>query len=172
MSAVIKEVKVFTRERWLPVLGYEERYSVSSKGRVKSTLRGKLLRPMVSKKGYRYTTLYSGLPGRNAGYKLKVSCLVLLTFVGPALDREACHRNDCKSDDNLHNLYWGTRKQNVADCIRNGNSAKGERNGQSKLLDSDRDFIRRSKLKGTELAQMFNVSPAIVSMTRNFQRGK
>lgn len=51
-----------------------------------------------------------------------IHCLVLETFKGvkPTPRHECCHKNGVKTDNQLFNLYWGTRKQNTEDSIRHG----------------------------------------------------
>ena len=72
-------------------------------------------------------------PGNTAGYKSYrlhakgqhdrpqlAGRLVLETYVGVCpKGKECCHRNDNRQDDRLENLYWGTRKENFADAVKN-----------------------------------------------------
>lgn len=63
--------------------------------------------------------------------------LVLLAFIGPCPEgMECCHKNDTPHDNNLTNLYWGTRKQNGQDKARNRHAASGESNGNTTLTAS------------------------------------
>ena len=118
-------------ERWLPVVGYEGYYEVSDQGRVRSVdrvvphgkrwkaMQGKPLKPSPNcRSGIRVVTL-SKCGKRN---QRQVHVLVLLAFVGPRPpDKEGCHRDDDHANNSLSNLYWGTRAENVRDCIQNGN---------------------------------------------------
>ena len=113
---------------WAPIPGYEGLYEVSSAGEVRSldrvqqyatytrTLKGKLLKPRANKKHYKVM-----LSDRNFQRKdLLVHRLVLLAFIGPAPQgTEACHRDDNGKNNNLDNLYWGTRSDNVRDQVKN-----------------------------------------------------
>jgi hypothetical protein len=62
---------------------------------------------------YRYFTV--------GGHRVSVARLVLETFVGPRpYGMFALHANDVATEDNLINLRWGTRRENWAEAIRNG----------------------------------------------------
>ncbi|MGC5027075.1 NUMOD4 motif-containing HNH endonuclease [Tsukamurella sp. DT100] len=115
-------------EVWLPVVGYEGYYEVSTEGRVRSVdrvivtrdgtsrrQRGVELQGKAARSGYIYVTLSSG----DAVYAA-VHRLVLEAFVGPCPEgMEACHFNDSASDNRLENLRWDTHDRNVADRVRN-----------------------------------------------------
>lgn len=116
-------------EQWLPVVGYEGRYSVSNLGNVRSEPRvtvtsrgswsypGVLLTPMDTK-GRKIVTLTAADTSRK---RLQVHRLVLEAFVGPAPEgTEALHWNDDASDNSLVNLRWGTASENMRDRVRNG----------------------------------------------------
>lgn len=65
---------------------------------------------------------------------LRINRLVALAFV-PNPDKHpiVCHRNGDKQDNRARNLYWGTHKTNAADREKHGHTARGKRNGNSKL---------------------------------------
>lgn len=53
------------------------------------------------------------------GHSFEVHYLILLVFHGPRPDgKESCCRDGNKHNNRADNLYWGTRKENVADSIR------------------------------------------------------
>jgi len=65
---------------------------------------------------------------------LRIHIIVLETFVGPRPHGlQACHHDDNPLNNHVSNLRWDTHASNVADGIRNGTVAKGERAGKSKL---------------------------------------
>jgi len=114
------------QERWLPVVGYEDGYEVSSAGNVRSVTRldsrgtrhvGRVLSPGRVPSGHLTVGLYSDGVARS----LRVHTLVLRAFVGTRPDgMEACHWNDEPSDNRIENLRWGTRSENLLDSVRNG----------------------------------------------------
>lgn len=121
-----------TEEIWLPVPGWEERYRVSSLGRLRSLKRegesygrtGVVHKGTVTGSGHVRVLL------RRPGQRQSVGLhrLVLEAFVGPCPDGyEALHSNGVASDNRVQNLRWGTRSANVRDAVRHGthhNTAK------------------------------------------------
>lgn len=114
-------------EIWLPVVGYEGMYEVSSYGRVQSLSRfksngvwqeGRILRPGPQRRGYLTVSLCDA---KGAIRSFKVHLLVLEAFVGAKpKGLMVCHRNDIPGDNALVNLYYGTAAQNLRDATKNG----------------------------------------------------
>lgn len=75
-------------------------------------------------------------------------------------DCDAAHSCGNRLCVNPKHLRWATRKENCSDCVIHGTSNRGERQGNSVLLESD--VIKIKSLKGMflqrEIANMFNVS--------------
>lgn len=115
---------------WLPIVDFDG-YEVSDDGRVRSLDRWVPAGP--SGKSARFVTGRvlklrlrppRGYPMVTLGHSDKryVHRLVLEAFVGPCPDGMEClHRNDDPTDNRLCNLRWGTRAQNLADRVLNGN---------------------------------------------------
>lgn len=119
-------------ELWQPITGFEGRYEISDKGRVKSLrhkqpIRGgsvavmseKILKPFwVSNNGNRQGHLAIQL-GR--GTRRQIHHLVLEEFVcqRPA-GAIGCHWDDDPENNAAENLYWGTYTSNAHDGARNG----------------------------------------------------
>ena len=110
-------------EEWRDILGFEGKYQVSNKGRVRSlphpvrlvahgkeTTRvspGKVLRPAASFSGHLSVVL-----GR--GNTRAVHRLVVETFLGPCPPgHETLHLNHTPSDNRIENLKYGTRSENM-----------------------------------------------------------
>ena len=148
------------REEWRPVPGFE-RYQVSDLGRVRGPCG--IMRGCLHKKGYRKVTLCrAGLGSENR----LVHELLLLAFRGPRpVGMESRHINDCKTDDRLTNLVYGTVADNVADAIRNG-----KRNNIKLSLMDVRGIRKRCCRRGDarNLAREYGVS---VSQVRRIARG-
>ena len=106
-------------EVWKDVVGYEGLYKVSDKGNVYSVERkdsrgkkwgGRALQPSYHSNGYLCLNLNKNGVTKNK----KVHRLVLEAFVSnPNNYPEVNHRDEDKSNNNVENLEWCTRKQNV-----------------------------------------------------------
>jgi hypothetical protein len=117
-------------ERWLPVVGFGDRYQVSNLGRVRS---------LCSSRGWRRIPRviipFAG-GGRDNEYLKVTLCrdgkrkceyvhnLVLTAFVGQRpIGQECRHLNDSPRCNRLDNLVWGTAEENMQDRMRNRRSA-------------------------------------------------
>ena len=118
-------------ERWKDVPGWEGRYQVSDKGRVRSLSR----RVVTLGRGWKQSTrVYPGRMLKAGGSTFsvdlvdsgksrrgaRVCCLVLEAFIGPCPDGlECCHYDDDPFNNCLENLRWDTHAANMADYARN-----------------------------------------------------
>jgi NUMOD4 motif len=127
-------------ERWLPVAGYEGLYEVSDLGRVRSLPRqtargrrgGRVLKHYISANTRGYPFVKLSRSGVNRNYQ--VHALVLHAFAGPRPPgQEARHGPGGKTDASLVNLSYGTRAENLADRIRDGQDNRGDRHYGAKL---------------------------------------
>lgn len=119
-----------TLEIWKPVKDYEDSYSVSNKGRVRSlervvvrsngvpmTLPEVTLKQHKSRKGYFSAPLW----GDGRKRSRTVHQLVAEAFVPNPLGKPwVLHRDDNKDDNSAENLYWGTPSENNYDRVLNG----------------------------------------------------
>lgn len=121
-------------EQWLPVVGFEGMYEVSSLGRVGSLpreivvlgrngpftrrLKGKLLSVQRYGSGHFYAVLCRS----NQDFHIRIHHLVLEAFVGPRPEGAlGLHRDDNPNNNAVENLYWGTYSDNQYDKVNNGN---------------------------------------------------
>ena len=115
--------------KWKPVVGYETRYEVSDAGGVRSTVavrHGPCNLKIVHRKYSEVCLMQDGKRSMQLVHRL-----VLFAFVGPPpAGTECCHFNGNTADNTLSNLRWGTREDNVADIVRLGRHAFGQRNGK------------------------------------------
>lgn len=146
-------------ERWLPVLGYENKYEVSDLGRVRSARLGRLLKPLPCVGGYAQVCLYSS--GRDTGKFHLIHKLVLEAFVGPRpAGMQACHFPDQSGTNNrLSNLRWDTPKANAAE-----RRSPGGRGGRPNL-ERYKELLRLSRSGRTQndIAAIFGVSQPNIS---------
>lgn len=162
--------------RWLPIPGFPG-YEASDDGNVRSLDRvvefkdgrrrsfpGKVLKPNKWRE-YRVLVL-RGEDGRRR--TAIVARFVLMAHRGPKPFPDAVirHLNDDSTDDRLDNLAWGTRLENTADRIRNGNDFRGEKHPSSRLTESDVVAIRAEVSAGRrqrEVAVRYGVNPSVIS---------
>jgi hypothetical protein len=124
-------------ETWKPIPGFEGRYEVSDLGNVRS-----VDRIIVDSNGY--TRRRKGRPIRqrtprcNQGYcridisdshqkvhAVLVHKAVVEAFLGPRpKGQDTRHLNGIKTDNRLENLVYGTRSENIRDCLRHGTHAQ------------------------------------------------
>lgn len=106
-----------SKERWKDVVGYEELYSVSSCGRVKSKLKNtriadkenRIMKQKHDNKGYLRVNLHKD---GNCKAEL-VSRLVAKSFIpNPDNLPQAGHMDDNKENNNVENLYWTDSYEN------------------------------------------------------------
>lgn len=112
-----------------------------------------------------YVTI--GLMQNGRQHPVCVHRLLLETFVGPCPPGMQCrHLDGNKLNNDLDNLCWGTRSENYADSVVHDRHVRGERNGRSKLTNSQAVEIRGLLTTGTtgrELAGRFHVSGVCIS---------
>jgi hypothetical protein len=140
-------------EEWRPVVGYEDLYEVSNKGRVKS-----LARVVICGRGTRRIKgreLKRQFIGRYPSVMLYINDidnrflvhrLVLEAFVGPCPEGMECRHLNGDPEDNRwpENLVWGTSSENAGDRRRHGTTGRGERNPRAKLTDERIRQVRES----------------------------
>ena len=156
-----------TAERWLPVVGYEGFYEVSSLGRVRSLRNdNKVLTPRLSTNGY--VTVGLNLRGRKV--KALVHRLVLSAFSRPPFAAEVGNHIDFdKTNNRPGNLEWTSSAGNSAHAKAAGrmNSPTGERHGGS-VLTSDEVRQIRSMCDGGfsqyYVARLFCVSQGHIAL--------
>ena len=124
-------------ERWLPVVGWEGYYEVSSEGNVRSadrvvnhqhsgylTLRGRLLTQSVNIHGRKYVRLTRDAKSSS----FLVHRLVAFAFVGqpPKADMEVCHNDGDETNNRFENLRWDTHRENMRDMVKHGRNCAGK----------------------------------------------
>lgn len=159
-------------------------YMVSSKGRVRSLISNKIIKPYTTKKGYLRIGLYyyeqdidDGLDGRGrrrrtlkrygSGGKHKnmmVHQLVLSAFIDkPDWANMVNHKDGDKQNNNLDNLEWSNDSKNMKHAYDIGlqPSRSGENSGNNKLAEKDVYEIRERIANGEsdrEISKDYNVT--------------
>lgn len=159
-------------EVWVPVLGYEGYYDVSTKGRVRSRdrlrtstlgnpykLKGRLLKICLNGRGRPVVRLYKD----GLGKTITLHRIMAIAFFGEPNESEmqVNHIDGNKVNNNLNKLEWVTASENVRHAFENGlNSNCGEKNPASILTTNDVVEIREliNVLPMHELADIYGVS--------------
>lgn len=161
---------------WRPVTGYEGIYEVSLHGVIRRLAAGKgtralrPLRPSIRTDGYMYVSLCAEGKARS----FPIHRLVATAFLGPpSSDRFFTnHRDGNKVNNELSNLEWASRSENMKHAVREGllvpvlpPRRKGEAHHMTSLTTAQVRVIRalRGKLPQAKIAQMFGVSQATVT---------
>lgn len=91
---------------------YDEIYYISADGDVYSKYSNKLLKHYIDLDGYHRVDIHSK--------HMKVHKLVFLTWIGKLKDKEQInHKDDNKNNNHYTNLYAGSQKENIQDCVLN-----------------------------------------------------
>jgi hypothetical protein len=118
--------------------------------------------------------LYVVFGRKDRTFKRYISRLLLTTFVKPPpfVGAMALHKDDIPNNNKLKNLYWGNRKNNYDDRMRNRGwdrkryAAKGSALPNAKLKERQIPRIRRMLNDGyrrREVAEKFSVSQSTIS---------
>lgn len=110
------------KERWCFIKGHENRYEISSLGRVRSHCLSKLriLKSTIMATGYPVVGLTKN--GKTKPYT--VHRLVAQHFIKRTRgNNTVCHIDGNKFNNVMTNLYWGSDKSNAEDRKRHGNDA-------------------------------------------------
>ncbi|WP_433708684.1 NUMOD4 motif-containing HNH endonuclease [Paenibacillus illinoisensis] len=138
-------------EEWLPVLNYEGLYEVSNLGRVKrlrssDTSKEKVLKPQIQRDGYQRVTLSK----RGQKKRLAIHRLVAIAFIpNPENKEQVNHLDADKLNNNLTNLHWATRKENMAHAITHGLMKKNNNPVIAIHLDSGEQYQFKSQTEAS-----------------------
>lgn len=108
---------------WRDVVGYEDYFSVSNLGDLKSKRTGRTLRNFIGKSGY--VTVSTKIGGRSgSAVCFRIHRVVAEAFLlNPESKPEVNHINGIKHDNRLGNLEWVTRQENVDHAVSTGLSS-------------------------------------------------
>ena len=114
-EAFDQEVEYTISEEWKQIDGFEDRYAVSSKGRVMNLKTGRVLKNKISANGYAYVDLCNG-DGKPKW--ISAHRLVAEAFIdNPDNLPQVNHRNEIKNDNRVENLEWVSASQNTRHSI-------------------------------------------------------
>lgn len=164
------------QEKWYPIPGIPHRFQISKSGELKRNGF-----EAVSPSGRRYNrpTIFIKCVSDKAGYmtcrinkkSYLVHRLLALTFISnPHSKPEVNHINGIKTDNNIKNLEWATRMENMAHARNAGLwNVSGENSRSAKLTVAKVETIRCLKGQFTqkELSEMYGVDRSGISRILN-----
>lgn len=173
-------------EIWKPVVGFEDRYLVSSLGRVKALARRgvdtmgrtyeKPERLMVMQTVHRGYQIVGLTPERGISHPHKAHHLVLNAFSGLRGEAQECrHLNGDPSDNRLANLIWGSKQENADDKRAHGTMMDGRTHPLAKLDTAKVVSIREMWAAGescSTIAKEFGISTTTALQAAHGQRWK
>ena len=132
------------KEEWRPVKGYEGLYEVSNTGKIKSFQWGKtrILHQNINQRGYHHVILSKNKVKKD----LRVHRLVASAFIPNPLNKpEINHIDGNKGNNNVNNLEWATRKENIDHSIKTGLCDERIKSKRCPVIvfDMDGNFIGR-----------------------------
>ena len=152
-------------EEWKPIKGYEGLYEVSNTGKIKSFQRGKIriLYPRKTPRGYLHVILSKNKVNKD----LRVHRLVASAFIPNPLNKpEVNHIDGNKDNNNVDNLEWATRGENMNHAVKMGlcDERIKKRSCPVIVFDMDGNFIGKFSSQ-TMAAKYLGVGRSSISET-------
>ena len=153
-------------EEWRPIKITEGRYEVSSLGRVKRVLTGRILKPRVNKFGYIKYVFYDNYRTRITMFAHRIVAAEFIRDISPG--EEVDHLNMVRWDNRVSNLDVVSRLINMQRSHNSGarNTARGSRQHLSVITNETAVEIRRRSALGefqNAIARDLGISNSIVN---------
>lgn len=152
------------------IVGYEGLYTCDEYGNIFScgtsiNRRKKLMKQNI-KNGYYYVCLtdINGKPSKKYVHRI-----IAQSFIDNQNNKKEVNHIDCnKLNNNIMNLEWTTRKENLQHSYDNGLKREHEKHGMAKLTKNEvlkiRKLYKSKKYSYRQLSEMYNVSMSCISM--------
>jgi len=151
-------------EIWKAIDGFDGRFYISNKGRIKSLyhyhgksaykgIRITYRKQTLDKDGYYFINLkINGKTSTKKTHRLVANAFIRQLVPGD----HVCHIDGNEKNNNVHNLYIGTPKTNTLDKVRLGTTAVSIKD----IYEIKRLALIKSNL---EIAKIYNITPSFVS---------
>ena len=148
-----------------------ENFEISKSGIIRNCSNLKIKSQYIGSTGYYMISVSKN----NKSKPYRVHRLLAETFIPK---KDGClfvnHIDGNKLNNSLENLEWCTQSENIKHAITTGLkiSSKGEKNGASKLKESDIFEIRKSDLSSRNLGLIYGVDKSIILDVKNLKTWK
>jgi hypothetical protein len=158
------------KEVWKDVVGYENRYSVSSLGRVKSkdlsiirsngwplNRKSKLMTQSIETNGYNCISITndSGIKKTKVVHRMVAMAFIENTHNKPCVN----HKNGIKTDNRIYNLEWVTYSENTIHSFTHGLSKPWLLGMFGKLHNRSKPVLQMTK-NGTIISEYESIADA------------
>ena len=161
------------REKWVKIPGFEV-YEISNLGNLRRLTKHRGIRcltPEVTRLGYIRVRLCVGEKQR----RVLIHRLVAESFLDkPSWATEVNHIDGDKSNNNVENLEWSTRRKNIRHAFNSGlmKGLRGEGNSSSKLslkqVKEIKELLKKPYLGiNIDLGKKYGVVPEAISAIRH-----
>lgn len=111
-------------EVWKPIKNYEDKYEISTYGRIRSSQRtakrneDKIITLFINESGYPMVKLYNG--AKRIGKKFRVHRLVAETFISNIDPQKEWvnHKDHDRTNNHVDNLEWCTPRENTHHMVK------------------------------------------------------
>ena len=135
---------------------YKEHYIINKDGSIYSLKSNRIMKPFTLGQNYLGVSI-----NRKPEYVHRIVANVFLPNEDNKSDVN--HIDGNKHNNSVSNLEWCSHKEN----IKHSFDKLGRIHHLSKLNKQQVSKIRKSKLKGTELAKIYKVSTCVISLVKN-----
>lgn len=137
------------QEIWKPIPSFEDRYLISSHGRIKSLYADVILKLKTNSRGYYVVGLWQ----KRKSKWFSLHKIVANNFIpnNNLIRNQINHKDGNKLNNKINNLEWCTAKENAFHSIQNGLNktiAPGDDHQGAKLTTHEVKIIRRVFLDG------------------------
>ena len=145
---------------------YLYNYQISSLGRFKNKVTNHIYKPRLNNKGRYYVCVSMG--SRTTRKTILIHRAVAETFIPRDNDElEVNHIDGNRQNNNVNNLEWCTRCENVEHAKINKLFKYGLDNHKTKLSDDDvlaiRKLYQTQEMNMSKIAEIYNVSKSCIS---------